>query len=681
VRNCLIILLLLLTIIISPFTFSQEDPVVNEQQLENLAETNEMETEDDSWLQELEHFRKHRLNLNRADADELAQLKLTDLQIENLIQYRALLGAFIHIYELQAVPSWDINTIKKLLPFITVAEEISLQNDLATRLKNGEHRLLLRVSQVLERSRGFDEAITGNRYLGSPQRILFRYRYMYKNLLQFGVVGDKDAGEQILKGTQKSGFDFYSFHVFARKIGIIKAIAIGDFTVNMGQGLIHWQGLAFKKSTEITSVKRQSAVLRPYSSSGEFYFHRGAGITIQKGRYETTCFFSMRNLSGNLKTDTIDNTVVATSILNSGYHRTAGETADRNNLRQLTGGAVIQYKVNRLQVGLNVVHYQFSLPIQKRDEPYNYYSISGKSWSNFSFDYSYTYKNIHVFGEAAMDKFLKKAFVNGLLISVDHRSDLSFFHRHIPPEYQAVYGNAFTENTLPSNETGLFAGMTFRPFAGWRIDAYADIFRFPWLKYLVDAPSNGNELLAQVTYTPNRQVEIYLRYRNGAKQKNNKDSDGPVHLLNYRRRQNWRTHLSFKPSANITLRNRVELTWLNKKGGDSERGFLMFCDILYKPMMKPFSGSLRLQFFESGGYESRIYAYENDVLYSNSIPSFFDKGWRYYLNLNYDLNKKLSFWIRWSQSIYPQKPSIGSGLDEIRGNQKSEWKCQLQWLL
>lgn len=675
------ILLLLLTILISPFTFSQEVPVVNEQQLENLAEADETETEDDSWLQELEHFREHRLNLNKADADELRQLKLTDLQIENLVQYRALLGPFIHIYELQAIPSWDINSIKKLLPFITVADEISLRDDLALRLKNGEHRFLLRVSQVLERSRGFDRGITGNRYLGSPQRILFRYRYMYKNLLQFGVVGDKDAGEQILKGAQKFGFDFYSFHLFARKLGIIKAIAIGDFTVNMGQGLIHWQGLAFKKSAEITSIKRQSAILRPYSSSGEFYFHRGAGITIQKGRFETTCFFSMRHLSGNLKNDTLVNGFVATSILNNGYHRTAGETTDRNNLRQLTGGAVIQYKVNRLQVGLNAVHYQFSLPIQKRDEPYNYYNISGKSWSNFSFDYSYTYKNIHVFGEAAMDKFLNKAFVNGLLMSVDHRADLSFFHRYITPEYQAVYGNAFTENTNPSNETGFFAGITLRPFTGWRFDAYADIFRFPWLKYLVDAPSNGNELLSQVTYTPNRQVEIYLRYRNGAKQKNSKDSEGPVHLLNYQRRQNWRTHLSFKPSANITLRNRLELTWLNKKRWDSERGFLLFCDILYKPMMKPYSGSLRFQFFESDSYQSRIYAYENDVLYGNSIPSFFDKGWRYYLNLNYDLTKKLSFWIRWSQSIYPEKPSIGSGLDEIPGSHRSEWKCQVQWLL
>jgi len=50
----------------------------------------------------------------------------------------------------------------------------------------------------------------------------------------------------------------------------------------MGQGLIQWQSLAFKKSVDVTGIKRQSAVLCPYNSAGEFYFHRGAGITDQE---------------------------------------------------------------------------------------------------------------------------------------------------------------------------------------------------------------------------------------------------------------------------------------------------------------------------------------------------------------------------------------------------------------
>ncbi|MGQ0740455.1 MAG: ComEA family DNA-binding protein [Bacteroidota bacterium] len=675
------LLIILFTIHHSLFTLAQEIPVTTEQQLENQTDADQAETEDDAWLQDLEHFRKNPLNLNTADAEELKQLRIvTDLQIANLISYRNLFGRFLHIYELQAVPAWDVATIKKLLPFITVAVPVSFAEEFGKRFRDGEHSLLIRVSQVLEKSDGFDRSTSGTKYLGSPQRILFRYRYTYKNLLQFGLVGDKDAGEQFLKGAQSKGFDFYSFHLFARKIGIIQSLALGDFTVNMGQGLIHWQSLAFKKSVDVLGLKRQSAVLRPYSSAGEFYFHRGAGVSIRKGKLESTAFVSLRKLSANFVADTVNNEDFISSFLNSGYHRTGSEAADRNNLSQTTVGANVLYRGKKFHAGFNGVYYNFSLPVQKRDEPYNLYAISGKSWYNMSGDYSYTYKNLHFFGEAAADKNFNKAFVNGLLVSVDPRVDISLLHRHIAAAYQAVNGNAFTENTYPTNERGFFAGITIRPAIGWRIDAYGDIYKFPWLKYLVDAPSKGTDFLSQLTYTPNRQVEIYTRFRSESKQGNQPDNTTVTNFLVFLPRQNWRTQVSYKVSTAITLRSRAELLWYDKNGLNKENGFLLFTDCIYKPLLKPLSGGIRLQYFETDGYNSRIYAYENDVLYSYSIPGFFDKGFRYYLNLNYDLGKKLSFWFRWAQTIYRDKTSVGSGLDEIPGNKRTELKLQARWI-
>src|SRR6185436_15789563 len=210
-----------------------------EQQLENLTDADQTETEDDSYLQQLEHFKKNPVNLNTADENDLHELKiLTDLQIANFISYRKLFGKLISIYELQSVPSWDVYTIRKLLPFITLSEPVKIVDVFKTRFKGGEHSLLFRFSQVIEKSKGFDKTTSGTKYLGSPQKFFFRYRYQYKNLLQYGMVGDKDAGEQFFKGAQNKGFDFYSFHLFARKIGPVQSLAIGDFTVNMGQGLI-----------------------------------------------------------------------------------------------------------------------------------------------------------------------------------------------------------------------------------------------------------------------------------------------------------------------------------------------------------------------------------------------------------------------------------------------------------
>jgi len=48
---------------------SEEPPVITEQQLDELTASNEdIKTEDDTYLQQLEHFLKEPLNLHDADA-------------------------------------------------------------------------------------------------------------------------------------------------------------------------------------------------------------------------------------------------------------------------------------------------------------------------------------------------------------------------------------------------------------------------------------------------------------------------------------------------------------------------------------------------------------------------------------------------------------------------------------
>ena len=561
---------------------------------------------------------------------------------------------------------------KKLVPFVTIADPINVADVLKKRFSEGDHTLSFRYSQVLEKSAGFEKTSTGTKYLGSPPRLFLRYRYIYKNLLQYGVVGDKDAGEQFFKGAQKYGFDFYSFHFFARKLGSVQALALGDFTVNMGQGLIQWQSLAFRKSVDILGTKRQSPVLRPYNSAGEFSFHRGAGITLQKGNLETTAFISYRKLSANFVADTVSNEEYITSFLNSGYHRTESEIAGRHKLGQLAFGGNIKYKGNNWHAGFNAIYFDFSSAVVKRQEPYNLYAISGKNWSNYSIDYSYTHRNLHFFGEAAVDKNFSKAFLNGLLISVDPRVDISFLHRNIDPQFQSNNGNAFTENTYPTNENGLYSGISIRPVSAWRFDAYVDVFKFPWLKYLVDAPSQGKDFLAQITYTPNKQLEVYTRYRSETKQGNQPDNNTAMNYIVSLPRQNWRTQISYRINQAFAVRSRAEILRYDKKGKNAENGFLTFFDVVYKPPLKNYSGNIRLQYFETDDYNSRIYAYENDVLFYYSIPAFYDQGFRYYVNINYNLNSNISFWLKWSQTLYQNVESIGSGLDEIPGSKKSE---------
>ncbi len=681
-----ILLFILMGVFIIPSAcFAQIPTTTTEQQMEAITENNDdAETQDDSFWQQLQQFIKSPLNLNTADEVSLKELViLTPLQIQNLMSYRRIFGKLINIYELQAVPGWDIATIEKLRPYITVSSEANIISSFGERLSGGTNVLVARSTRVLEKSKGyqFDPGSTSNHYLGSPQRYFMRYKYYYKNLLQFGLVADKDAGEEFFKGTQKQGFDFYSFHLFARNIGMIKSLALGDFTVNMGQGLTQWQSLAFKKSADVLNVKRQLSVLRPYNSAGEINFHRGAGITLAKKSVELTAFISYRKLDANLAADTLESEdQFITSLQTSGYHRTKSEVADKGVQRQFSYGGNLAFNKNGLHVGINAIQYNFKLPINKADDPYNLYALSGKSFGNQSVDYSYTFRNLHFFGEVAADNHFNKATVNGLLLSVDANVDMSFVYRNISAAYQSLYTNAFTENTYPVNEKGLYAGISIRPHPFWRIDAYADFYRFPWLKYQVDAPTAGADYMGQVDYKPNKQLEIYARYRFESKAKNYNPLDIITSPVVKKPRQNFRTQVNYRVNPEMVFRTRVELVWYDRNGGGKQNGFLAFTDLQYKPMMKKYSANVRLQYFETDGYDSRLYAYENDVLYSYSIPVFYDKGYRYYFNLNYDLTKKLTFWFRWAQTIYKDATTVGSGLDEISGNKKTEVKLQFQYI-
>ncbi len=647
---------------------AQEWPEATRQQIESLGE-NGGETGDDQLAQELDYLRRHPLNLNTADADALrATGLLSEMQAEQLLIYRKRLGELLSIYELQAVPGWNPETIRRLLPFIRVGALLTVKAEAGKRLKDGEGQLLTRIA--LDRQPGADAPD----FSGSPYRLLLRYTYRHKQNLQYGLTAEKDPGEGFFRGTQRTGFDFYSLHFFARDIGPFRAVALGDFTVNLGQGLLHWQRLSFRKSAELTAVKRQSPVLRPYHSTGEYNFLRGAAVTIGRGKWEGSFFVSGRKLDAGLITDTLNGQTWVRSVQTSGYHRTESELSTRGRLGLFSYGGNIRRKGRNWLAGLNWSGHQFSLPLAPGYEPYQFYSFTGKNWMNAGADYSYTWRNIHLFGEIAADYKKNPAFLQGLLMSLDSKADLSFLYRHIAPAYQTVFGSAFTENTMPENETGLFAGFSLRPVQGWRLDMYADVFRFPWIRYRADAPGWGNDYMLQVRHQPGRTTELVTRFRTGVKTRNSSIADygsGQTVL----RKTSWRFEISNRYSPGLSGRTRAEYCRISGEGLP-ESGFLFFTDIQYKPVFLPFSAGLRLQFNETDGYESRIYTFENDVLYSHGSQVSYGKNFRYYINIQIDIGKNVACWLRWAQTLV--RSGWGAEAYERSGNQ--EIKLQFRYI-
>jgi hypothetical protein len=242
--------------------------------------------------------------------------------------------------------------------------------------------------------------------------------------------------------------------------------------------------------------------------------------------------------------------------------------------------------------------------------------------------------------------------------------------------YRAIYGNAFTEASTPGNERGLYMGICFRPTDYLRMDIFSDLFQFPWLRYRVDAPSTGSEQLIQCTYIPSKQSELIIRLR--FKSKGIDQLKGNVNEVDPYRQFNWRIQFTTRLFPSLSIRARSEYCRYIANSTGKQEGFLFLNDLLFNPARSKWSGNLRLSYFETGGFESRVYAFENDVLYSFAIPAFSGKGFRYYLNLGFDALKNITFWARWAQTFYGDTDHSGSGNDQVNSNHKSEITLQLR---
>ena len=172
---------------------------------------------------------------------------------------------------------------------------------------------------------------------------------------------------------------------------------------------------------------------------------------------------------------------------------------------------------------------------------------------------------------------------------------------------------------------------------------------------------------------------MYGRYKHEIKQQNAPENETPTDVLANQRKSNYRYHIAYKVSDAVKLKSRVEFVLFDDGVNEREKGYLVYQDIEYKALSFPLSFSTRFALFETDSYDARIYAYENDVLYSFSIPAYQNKGTRYYLVLKYHISKGIDVWLRFAQTFHSNKETIGSGLEEINGNVKSEVKAQVRF--
>ncbi len=663
-----------------PQPVNTEDQKI-EDRIESVAETADESADFTELAENLKYFSRNPINLNFTTMEQLQRLGLlNDIQINNLLTHIKKNGKLLSLEELQTIDGFDVQDIYNIMPYIKISEVNDLNKESFNKMfRDGKSFLILRTQRVLETQKGYlpPEDSSNSYYLGNPWKYYVRYRFRFENKFSAGVTAEKDPGEEFFHGTQNS-FDFYSAHLFVRDIGFVKALAIGDYQLNYGQGLGLWTGLAFGKSSEVLNVKKNAPGIIPFTSVIESGFKRGAAVSLGFKKLSLDLFYSNTNMDGNV-TDSSDfgDVLEVSSVQTSGYHRTYSEVADKGSVNEKMIGGHVAYKSNLLNLGATMYHAKLNTEVSRDYELYSQFNFTGDALSGASFDYSYLWRNISLFGEVARNNKGGIAYLNGALLALDPKVSLCLLQRNFQRDYYSVAWNPFREGS-GSNEKGFYSGLTLKPWSVITLVTSFDAFTFPWLRYQVNAPSSGYEFLSQLTITPNKKVAMYFRYKQTTKPENVSDVAVPIEYLVDRSQSNYRFDTRVKVSSAFTLHNRVELVTLKGKSADPEKGYLILQDVTYNPLGSKFLFNFRYALFDTKSYDTRIYTYESDLLYLYSIPYYYDQGSRFYAMVQYKVKKGIDIWLRYSQTLYTNIDVISSGLDEIDGNTKSEIKMQLR---
>ncbi len=657
---------LILSILIAGMAMMSEaqDPMLQqivEDILESAGENMSDDTDFQEILDDLIRFRQNPLKMNVATSAELMQLHLlSSLQIENLISFRQKTGTIYSVYEMASIEGFTPDVLQRIEPFVS----FETQGQIVAMKKT--------VSDLfLKSTRSFSSEVQPEttRYEGSAERYYLRFRQA-SSRYEFGLVAEKDPGESFFTQSNKQGFDYNSAFVNFRLGKAGNRIFAGDYIVRFGQGLVAWQGFSMGKSAETTQIFRPDQGIRSYSSTDENQFFRGLAGKFQYRHFVFSPFISLNRIDAHV--DNLDGKAYFGAFQTSGYHRTESEIAGENSVSQFTTGGHVIYSFDRWVFGFTTVFNRFDTEMIREAEPYNQFFPIGKETLVAGFDWKGSVRKLYFFGEAAVSSYSGKALMAGAMLKPAANAELSLVYRNINKTYFSYFSNSFTESSRNNDEQGLYVGLKFFPAAHWTVLGYADLFRSKWIKYTTAAPSSGAELFSQVSYNPTRKTSLYLRFF-----QEEKDEKQILDALKYNERKvinRLRLNYAQILNAQFSLKSRVEFSAYSKL--NHENGILVLQDVVYKFQKRPWALNGRLAYFQTDGYDSRLYAYENDVLYSFSVPALYGKGIRSYFNVQYKLSEHLSFWVKCATTHQFEQSNGGIVANSTT---KSEIKIQLRF--
>lgn len=646
------------------------------------ADTDEEIEHFQEQYEELSELAEHPLNINTATKEQLEQLPfLSDKMIENILYYVYKYGPMLTKNELLGVEGMDIQTRRFLEEFIYIGPSHDEGGGITFRdvWKHNKQELLARIDIPLNAKAGYadypPETLQENpnkKYTGDPFYQNIRYKFQYGDRIFFGFVAEKDAGEPFFSKYNRKGYDFYSAGLFLKDVWHFKALALGNYKASFGYGLVMNMGFSMGKASSLSAMNRSGKGISKYTSTNESDYLQGIGIVYGIGkRWELSAFYSFRRQDAR-----VENSFIRT-LKTDGYHRLKKDMEKKNTVSNHLSGCNLTYNGKYMELGFTAVYNVFNKVLNPDLRLYNKFYPRGRDFFNVGTNYKFFLNRLVFSGEVAFDKSGAPAMLHSLSYSPDVNTTLVFMNRYYDKRYQSLYANGFGENSRTQNELGFYIGLESSALPKCKLLTYVDFFYFPWYRYQVDKDkTKGMEGVFQFSYSPSNSLEMLIKYSYKNKARNFTQESEKYVLPNIRQRMHGQ--VLYACCEWLSLKGIVEYVRSSYWEQQASNGYVGGSTVKLGTERSPVRGSVSAFWFHTDDYASRACLYEPGLLYAFSMMTLYGKGHRLSINMDWKWKKRLTFQAKWGWTHYRDRNVIGSGTEEIQGNNKYDLQLQIK---
>ena len=619
----------------------------------------------------LSDMTQNKININHATRQELEALPfLSEKQVMDIMEYLDRYHSMKSLNELMSIESIDYETRQLLYEFLYVGEGKSPGfPSLSTLSKYGKNELSL-YGKLPMYDRAGDAA--DGEYLGYKYKFWTRYTFSYSDYVKAGFVAAQDAGEPFFSQNNKYGFDQYSAYLMLKRLGRVEALVIGRYSVSAGMGLVMNNGFSIGKTSVLQNMGRQGCVLRPHTSASESGYLQGIAASFSlTGNLSLTPFLSYRKTDATLNSDGTIST-----LLNNNYHRTSAELSKKNNTSISAAGFNAIWNIGDFSLGATAVYTHLSRPLNPNmSATYKRIYPVGSNFFNASLSYSWRHYPLCINGETAISDKGAIATVNSLGYYLSQYVDVMGIYRFYSFRYNSMYSNAFSEGGKTQNEAGFYLGVNWHPRYGLDISAYTDIAYFAWPRYGVSQSSYASDNVLSIRYKTGNWL-LSARYRLHLKQK-----DGSGRNLQWRQEHRARLSAEWSDERWVS-RTQIDYSSVSPVSTSAysssvSQGYMLTQNFGFiSPKYSLYIGG---KYFNTDGYDSRLYSYERAMPRTFSYPSYFGHGIRYSLVVEWRPVPSLQFTAKSGVVDYFDRSTIGTSHQQINASSACDIELGMKW--